>query len=93
MMELVSNFLASFFVFYFCIYFCIGCFCYLPNLYLLFNKGWNVEVVFSLERQNKLIEHCHSGVGPSLTSQAQNAHFGHDKMLALLNHRSKPISL
>ena len=61
--------------------------CYLPKLCILFNKGQNVEVVFSIERQNKWIEHCHSGVGPSLTSQAQSAHFSCDKMLALLNHQ------
>ena len=43
-----------------------------------------MEVVFSLDRQNKLISGCHSGVGKSLTSQAQSAHFGRDKMLAVL---------
>lgn len=46
-----------------------------------------MEVVFSLDRQNKLISGCHSGVGKSLTSQAQSAHFGRDKMLAVLKQR------
>ena len=79
MMGLVSNFLLFICFVFFVLFFAMVAVCYSPKLYILFNKGQNVKVVFSLERQNKLIEHCHSGVGPSLTGQAQSAHFSHDK--------------
>ena len=45
-MGLVSNFLLFVFVFYF---FAMVAVCYLPKLYILFNEGQNVEVVFSVE--------------------------------------------
>ena len=51
----------------------------------LFIVERQLEVVLSLERQNKLVRTCHYGVNNSITSASVSGHFGRDKMYSMLN--------
>ena len=42
-----------------------------------------MEVVFSLKRQNEIIESCHSSVIELLPSKASSGHFGMPKRILL----------
>ena len=59
--------------------------CYKTNAFMILDRM--VEVVFSLERQNALMNGAHDGMSDSLTSKGQSRHWGHDKCLAILNQK------
>lgn len=46
-----------------------------------------MEVILSMERQNKLIVNCHEGIGDSLEAKGMASHPGRDKMFDLLRTR------
>ena len=58
---------------------------YKTNAFMILDQM--VEVVFSLERQNALMNGGHDGMSDSVTSKAQSGHWGHNKCLAILNQR------
>ena len=51
----------------------------------LFIVEREVEVVLSLERQNKSVRTCHYGVNNSITSASVGRHFGRNKMYSMLS--------
>ena len=48
----------------------------------------SVEVVTSLERQNRILYSCHNGVNDSITSSGVASHFCRDKMYSMLSQVS-----
>ena len=46
---------------------------------------WKVEVVLSLEHQEKIISTAHHGIGNNKLSQAVAGHFGRDKLYNMLS--------